>query len=161
MSNALYLTYGAPVSSPWFPELRQMRCERPDAAFKTLDGQFPFECALYFLCANRGISYIGIAGTRKGGGLFRRLRQHWRDGHKLVEFVYAFGLPAACLDSWESEAIAHFRPSQNFRGRNLHLPENDALDGLPAYMEVKGYLKLFSGLRRFRIDTGQLPPRLC
>jgi hypothetical protein len=121
---------------------------------KALDGDFPNECALYFLCANRGISYIGISGTRANGGLFRRLRQHWRNSNKPIHFVYAFGLPAIELNAWEAAAIAHFRPEENSIGRNRHLSHNDELAGLASYMETVKYFPTFSETRCFRIDVG-------
>jgi hypothetical protein len=158
MSNALFEIYGRASSSPWFPRLRRIHCPRPDKELKDLDGEFPGEGALYFLCANRGISYIGISGTRADGGLFRRLRHHWRTPQKHFQFVYAFGLPASELAPWEAAAIAHFRPEQNWRGRKLFLGHNDDLAGLAAYMAEKEYFSLFPRTRRFRIDVGAERP---
>jgi hypothetical protein len=158
MSNALFETYGRPSSSPWFPRLRRIHCPRPDQELTNLDDEFPGESALYFLCANRGISYIGISGTRADGGLFRRLRQHWRTAKKPFQFAYAFGLPAAGLKSWEAEAIAHFRPEQNWNGRKLDLAHNDELSGLAAYLSEKEYFSLFPRTLRFRIDVGPERP---
>jgi hypothetical protein len=158
MSNAIFEIYGRPSSSPWFPQLRRIHCPHPDQELKDLDGEFPGECALYFLCANRGISYIGISGTRADGGLFRRLRQHWRTTNKHFHFVYAFGLPAAELKSWEADAIAHFRPEQNWSGRNLYLAHNDELAGLAGYLAEKQYFSLFAGAHRFRVDLGAERP---
>lgn len=154
MSNALFAIYGKPTASPWFPQLRQLRCTRPDYDFRTLDREYPSESALYFLCLNRGISYIGISGTRAAGGLFRRLRQHWRNPRMAFDFVYAFGLPMACLDEWEKAAIAHFRPEANFKDRDLHAKVNDELDGLRAFIEQRDYLQDFGQFRRLRIDLG-------
>ena len=154
MSNALFSIYGRPTSSPWFPRLCQLRCTHPDADFLALDRQYPCESAIYFLCLNRGISYIGISGTRSDGGLFRRLRQHWRNPRKAFDFVYAFGLPTTCLDEWEKSAIANFRPEANFSGRNLYAKVNDELDGLSAFVQQRNYSQDFDQLRRFRIDVG-------
>ncbi len=157
MSNALFPIYGTPTSSPWFPRLRQLRCERPRAELRVLDRQFPAESALYFLCANRGISYIGISGTRASGGLFGRLRTHWLKSNKHFRFVYAFGLPVSCLVEWENEAIGHFRPEENFRGRNLRARVNDELDGLAGFLDRHAYHSLYADFRRFRIDLEYEP----
>ena len=159
MSNALYEIYGRATSSPWFPGLRRIHCPYPDRELKVLDETHPGESALYFLCANRGIYYIGIAGTKKNGGLFRRLRQHWRTPNKYFHFVYTFGLPAGELPDWEDAAIAHFQPEGNSRGRNFYLGHNDGLAGLARYLDAAGYFSSFPQSRRFRIDVGvERPP---
>jgi hypothetical protein len=160
MSNALFEIYGRPSSSPWFPKLRRIHCPLPDRELKKLDEEFQSESALYFLCANRGISYIGISGTRADGGLFRRLRQHWRTANKHFHFAYAFGLPTTELKPWEADAIAHFRPEQNWSGRNLHLAHNDELSGLASYLTDRKYFALHPQSRLFRIDVGAERPAL-
>ena len=160
MSNALFETYGRAHSSPWFPRLKRIHCPYPDRELKALDAEHPCESALYFLCANRGIYYVGIAGTKKDGGLFRRLRQHWRKPNMHFHFVYAFGLPATELPAWEDAAIAHFQPEGNSRGRNFYRGHNDALCGLAGYLHTAEYFLSFPQSRRFRIDVGveRAPP---
>jgi hypothetical protein len=163
MSNALFEIYGRANSSPWFAGLKRIHCPYPDRELKVLDDEHPCESALYFLCANRGIYYIGISGTKQDGGLFRRLRQHWRKPKMYFHFVYAFGLPADELPAWEDAAIHHFQPEGNFRGRNFYLGNNDAVAGLAGYLHAAGYFSSFAHSRRFRIDVGpeRAPPALA
>lgn len=59
---------------------------------------------------------------------------------------------------WEAEAIEHFRPEQNWRGRNLNRPHNDELVGLADYLEEKEYFPLFPRANRFRVDVGPERP---
>lgn len=154
MSNHLYPIYGCATSSPWVPALKQIRCNRPDLDLKVLDKEYPLETALYFLCQNKGISYIGISGTLKCGGLFKRLRQHWRDSGKPMNFCYAFGLPSAKLRDLEINAITVFQPEWNCSGRNRKVSINDNIDGLIPFLTNKDYFSLFPQYRRFRIDFG-------
>lgn len=154
MSNALFEIYGQANASPWFPGLERIHCPCPDRELTALDDERPCESALYFLCANRGIYYIGISGTKQEGGLFRRLRQHWRKPNMYFHFVYAFGLPPTELPTWEIAAIAHFQPEGNSRGRNFYRGLNDALAGLSGYLHSAGYFLLFPKSRRLRIDVG-------
>lgn len=156
MSNALFAIYGKPRSSPWVPGLRYAHCARPERDLLALDRQYPAEACLYFLCANRGISYIGISGTRADGGLFRRLRQHWLNPRKLFDFAYAFGVPCPSLAQLEKTAIGHFCPESNISARNLLSKINDDLDGLIPFVEHHRLLDSSPRLRRFRIDLGDL-----
>jgi hypothetical protein len=152
MTNALYAIYGKPLYCPWFPRLRNIRCEYPDSELPKLDAAHLNLTALYFLCQNKGISYIGIAGTKAQGGLFRRLRQHWRTPSKPMDFCYAFPIPQPLLSTWEAEAISHFRPESNSKGRDYTKPCNDEISGLAKYLTEKKYFSLFTELPTYRID---------
>jgi hypothetical protein len=129
-----------------------MRCPRPDTELPGLDAAYPSLSALYFLCQNQGIAYVGVAGTKKAGGLFRRMRQHWRTPIKPMQFCYAFTLPQELLLKWETEAITYFRPEYNSQGRDYNKPCNDYISGLAIFLQKKKYFESFPGAKCYRID---------
>lgn len=153
MSNHLFSSYGRPMKSLWFPGLIQFSCRTPKKDLTELDQKFPLETAIYFLCQNRGIAYIGISGEHAKGGLFKRLRTHWQSPKKTFEFCYAFGLPPSDLGSWEKAAIKEFQPEENRKERNYKKPVNDDLYGLPSFVETRQYFEIYPDRRIFRVDT--------
>jgi len=155
MSNVLYDIYGIAKDCPWFPGLEVYHCQKPDHDLPELNRNIPSISALYFLCANRGISYIGISGIQKSGGLFKRLHQHWNDTRKPMYFCYAFEMPREVLRKWEAKAIGLFRPEWNENGRDFTIKSyNDHIAGMSSFLYDNKYFSLYPAYRRFRIDFG-------
>ena len=153
MSNAFYTEYGTPKSFPWFDGLKQIDCRSPDTDLKELDRESMKIPALYFLCLNQGVYYVGIAGTKKDGGLFRRLHNHWRETSKPFEYIYAFELPVGILKKWESKAIKLMNPEGNNKEKDYRKRPNDHIDKISTFLESSGYFSKYSNQRKYRIDV--------
>jgi hypothetical protein len=143
-NDYLYSLYGRVNHSPWFPNMVHLSVVGQRINYSSFEAHWGRLSAIYFLCANQGVSYIG-----KSTNVFYRDQRHHHHPHG---YIYIFPIPTRLLDSWEKAAIRELQPPFNRRGRNLRRPQKNHIDDMSDFIYRRRYLRVRDAAPVFRID---------